>query len=133
MKGHFLSCVQTGGGEKHGYLSRCFHAEDLHSKLLCSTIRFLHFLTIVVRTIVMSSNVQMYQHTQKGKYPGKSSSQMCGKGTFLDVRLKRYKLQCCHVWNSDLFFNIDFGMCVINYVVPLPAGWKCFHVLSLRA
>lgn len=39
---------------------------------------------------MMSSKVQMYDHTQKGKYPGKSRSQICGKGAFVDVRLKCY-------------------------------------------
>lgn len=51
---------------------------------------FFFFFTIVGRAIVMSSKVQMYNHTQKGKYPGKSRSQICGKGAFVDVRLKCY-------------------------------------------
>lgn len=43
----------------------------------------------------------------------------CGRSTKM---LLASKQQCCHVGNSDLFFNIDFGRCVINYVVLLLVG-----------
>lgn len=90
------------------------------------------FFTIVGRRLVMTSNVQMYIWT-KGKISREIKFANVWKRCFCGRSAKMLLARVLSCWEQWFIFQHWFEWSEINYVVLLLAGWKCFHVLSLRA